>query len=68
MDKEMDFYIYLIEKYAEYKNISAADIVNTLDKLDLTDLVYNMYERYHSESIQNAFADIDELIKERESK
>lgn len=68
MDKEMNFYIYLIEKYAEYKNISAADIVNTLDKLDLTDLVYNMYERYHSESIQNAFADIDELIKERESK
>lgn len=68
MNKEMEFYIYLIEKYSEYKNISTTDVVNKLDELKLTDVVYNMYEMYHTESINNAFDDIDELIKEKENK
>lgn len=65
MNKEMEFYIYLMEKYSEYKNISTSVIVNKLDELGLTDLVYDMYERYHTEAIENAFYDIDELIKEK---
>lgn len=65
MNKEMEFYIYLMEKYSEYKNISTSVIVNKLDELGLTDLVYDMYERYHMEAIENAFYDIDELIKEK---
>ena len=65
MTKEMKFYIYLIEKYAEYKNISTTIIVNQLDELNLTELIYNMYEQYHTEAIENAFKDIDKLIKEK---
>lgn len=65
MTKEMKFYIYLIEKYAEYKNISTTIIINQLEELNLTDLIYNMYEQYHTEAIENAFNDIDKLIKER---
>lgn len=32
----------------------------------MNQLVYDMYERYHSEAIENAFNDIDELIIEQE--
>ena len=35
------------------------------DKLNLTDFIYDMYEIYHSERLQNAFDDIDSLIAER---
>lgn len=68
MSKEMEFYIYLMEMYAEYKNIPTYEIVNKLDELNLTDFVYSMYEMYHIESINNAFDDIDRLIKEKELK
>lgn len=65
MNKETEFFIYLLEKYSEYKNISTTDVLNTLDELSLTDFIYNMYERYHCEAIENAFKDIDDLIEEK---
>lgn len=33
-----------------------------LDAQGRTEFVYNMYEMYHSEAIENAFRDIDSLI------
>ena len=33
--------------------------------LNLTDLIYDLYDIYHTESLQNAFDDIDELIAEK---
>ena len=36
---------------------------NQLDELKLTDYVFGMYEMYHSEAIENAFANIDKLIE-----
>mgnify|MGYP003181686494 CR=1 FL=1 len=66
MSKEMEFYIYLIEKYSEYKNIFTTDITNKLEKLELTDYICSMYEMYHIEAIENAFNDIDKLISEKE--
>ena len=65
MNKETEFFIYLLEKYSEYKNISTTDVLNTLDELGLTDFIYNMYERYSCEAIENAFKDIDDLIEEK---
>ena len=65
MTREMRFFIYLLEHYAEYKNRSAAEIIAEWDRLNLTDFIYNLYEIYHSESINNAFADIDTLVAER---
>ena len=61
LGKEMCFFIYLLEHYAAYKKTSARHILSQWDTLDLTSLIYNMYERYHSEALQNAFADIDSL-------
>jgi hypothetical protein len=62
LDKEMSFFIYLLEHYAAYKKMSAKQVLNQWDSLGLTSLIYNMYERYHSEALQNAFMDIDALV------
>lgn len=35
------------------------------DALDITELIYDMYERYHVERIENAFEDIDAMVRER---
>ncbi|MGN1144145.1 MAG: DUF3791 domain-containing protein [Anaerovoracaceae bacterium] len=65
MRKETSFFIYLIERYARYKGKSADQILKEWDALDLTDFIYDMYEIYHVERLQNAFADIDALICEK---
>ena len=63
MSKESDFFVYLLEHYANYKNTMAEKILKILDEKELTDYVYDMYEIYHSESLDNAFNDIDSLIE-----
>ena len=62
MSKEMEFFIYLIESYAFYKNNTADKVLKQWDELGITEFIYNMYEMYHIESIENAFRDIDNLI------
>ena len=63
MTKEMEFFTFLMEQYAQYKNTTADKILRQLDELNLTDYVFNMYEMYHIEALENAFADIDKLIE-----
>lgn len=63
MSKEMDFFIFLMEQYAFYKNTTADKVLTKLEELNLTDYVYNMYEMYHIEAIENAYNDIDALIE-----
>ena len=65
MRKETDFFIYLIERYAEKKNTTASEVLKQWDELELTDFIYDMYELYHTERLQNAFDDIDALVAER---
>lgn len=65
MCKETRFFIYLIERYARYKGRTADQILKEWDALDLTDFIYDMYEIYHVERLQNAFDDIDVLISEK---
>ena len=66
MSKEMEFFIYLLERYAEYKRTTADKILKMWDDLELTDFIYNMYELYHIERLRNAFEDIDKLIVEKQ--
>lgn len=63
--KETIFFIYLIERYAENKGKTADQILKEWDSLQLTDLIYDMYEIYHVERLQNAFDDIDEMVLEK---
>ena len=65
MSKEMEFFTFLMEQYAHYKNTTADKVLHQLDELKLTDYVFGMYEMYHSEAIENAFADIDKLIESK---
>lgn len=66
MSNEMEFFIFLIEQYADYKNITADKVMKLWDELKLTDFIFDMYERYHIERIENAFEDIDRLISEKQ--
>lgn len=63
MSKEFRFFIYLLESYAQYKNIAAKEILKTLDEKNLTEFIYQMYEIYHTEAMENAFKDLDSLIQ-----
>ncbi|MBR7121546.1 MAG: DUF3791 domain-containing protein [Lentisphaeria bacterium] len=65
LDKEMAFFIYLLENCAAHRKSSADKILKEWDEAGISDLVYNMYERYHSEDLQNAFADIESLLAEK---
>ena len=65
MSKESEFFVYLIERYAAYKKTGANAVLALWDSLSLTDFIYDLYELYHCERLQNAFDDIDTLIAER---
>ena len=65
MSKEMEFFTFLMEQYAHYKNTTADKILHKLDELNRTDYIFNMYEMYHSEALENAYADIDRLIESK---
>lgn len=66
MSREMQFFMYLIERYAAYKNSTAGDILTQWDELGITNRIYDMYELYHTEAIENAFKDIDRLVSQAE--
>ncbi|MFR6292202.1 MAG: DUF3791 domain-containing protein [Peptococcaceae bacterium] len=66
MGKEMEFFIFLLEQYAAYKQTTADKVLKQWDELELTDFIYDMYELYHIERLENAFADIDRLIAEKQ--
>lgn len=63
LNKQFAFFTYLIESYAGYQGVTAQEILKKLDEKELTDFVYNMYEMYHTESINNAFLDLDSLLE-----
>ena len=65
MSKQAEFFIYLIERYAEAKKTTAQKVLQQWDSLDLTNFIYEMYELYHVERLENAFDDIDTLIAEK---
>lgn len=67
MTKEMEFFIFLLEHYADYKNTTADKVLKQWDNLEITDFIYDMYEMYHVEKLENAFDDIDRLVLEKQN-
>jgi len=59
MSNEVAFFAYLLEKYAEYKNENTADMLAKWEHSNLIEYIMQMYQMYHTERIENAFADID---------
>ena len=66
VSKKMKFFVYLLEKYAEWKNENAKNILEKWDKLLVTETIFDMYEMYHIEVIENAFEDIELICVEKE--
>jgi len=54
-----EFFIFLLEKYAEAKNMPAKEVLNFWKEKDIVDYINDMYELYHIERIENAIQDID---------
>ncbi len=67
ISKELEFFIFLLEQYAAYKNSTASIILKRWDELGITEFINSMYEMYHSEAIENAFHDIDRITAEKQS-
>jgi hypothetical protein len=59
----MDFFVYLIERYAASKGRTGADMLKLFDEKGLTEFIIDMYELYHAERLENAFNDIDDLLE-----
>ena len=67
MTKETDYFIYLIERYASHISSTAPDVLREWDKRNLTERIYDSYEIYHCERLQNAFDDIQQMMKEQDT-
>ena len=62
MSREFIFFIYLLERYAEYLGVTADVAYRRLQDKGLVDYAVGMYELYHVETIENAFADLDRRL------
>ncbi len=62
MTEEMEFFMYLLECYADHKNKKTADVLKLWEEKGLIHKIYDNYWGYHTERIENAFDDIDSLV------
>lgn len=63
LSEEMWFFIYLLEHYAAHKGRLTGDVLREWDAHGITDEIYNGYFQYHQERIENAYSDIDSLLR-----
>ena len=63
MSSEMDFFIYLLEAYADFKNMSANEVFEQWKAKNIIQYIYDNYWIYHTEALENAYADIDSKLK-----
>jgi len=63
ISNQSEFFIFLLEKYAEYKSLPANEILKLWQRRGFIDYINGMYEQYHTERLENAFADIDRKIE-----
>jgi len=62
LPRETEFFIYLLEHYAAYKGVPAGQVMDDWRSRGLDREIMDNYEMYHTERLENAFADIDSLI------
>ena len=62
MTAEMEFFLFLIERYAYDRNRSTGDVLREWDEKGVTDEIYDGYFQYHQERLENAYEDIDSLV------
>jgi ATP-dependent RNA circularization protein (DNA/RNA ligase family) len=62
ISNKAEFFIFLLEKYAEKKSLSASETLKIWEKAGLINYINAMYEQYHTERIENAIEDIDRKL------
>lgn len=62
MSEELKFFLFLIERYAEKKDLPTGKVMQLWDEKGITQTIYDCYFEYHQEALENAFMDIDSLI------
>ena len=62
MSEEMAFFMYLLENYAAYRKQKTGDILQEWDRKGITQTIYDNYWGYHTETLENAYQDIDSLL------
>ncbi len=62
MTAQQDFFLYLLENYAAYKNRPTGEVLEEWDSKNITDFIFNMYEMYHSGALENVFDYIESLL------
>lgn len=63
MTEEICFFMYLVEYYADYKNKKTREVLIEWEECGITQRIYDNYWVYHTESIENAYMDIDSMLK-----
>lgn len=63
LPREFVFFAYLLESYAAHVGRDAGEVLREWDARGMTQRVYDSYWLYHTESIDNAFTDIDSLLR-----
>lgn len=63
MTEEMRFFMYLVEYYAAYKNKKTREVLREWEENGITQIIYDNYWVYHTESIENAYMDIDSMLE-----
>lgn len=59
---EMEFFIFLLQQYAAYKQTTGDKVLKIWDEHGVTEWILKNYWGYHSEAIENAFKDIDSML------
>ena len=62
MSEEMEFFLFLIERYAAAKGRLVGDVLDEWDRCGITQEIFDNYLVYHQERLENAYADIDHLV------
>jgi hypothetical protein len=62
MTDEMKFFLFLIERYAAFKGRPTGEVMKEWDDRGLTQEIYDNYEMYDQERLENAYEDIDSLL------
>ncbi|MCD8095011.1 MAG: DUF3791 domain-containing protein [Ruminococcus sp.] len=62
LTKEMEFFIFLLEQYACYKNRPTSEVLKEWDEHKIAKEIYDNYLTYHQEALENAYDDIDSLL------
>lgn len=63
MNAEQEFFVYLLECYACAKGRPTGDVLREWDERGITQYVMDNYLQYHTEAIENAYADIDSMLE-----